>query len=149
MTEEQKARLIRLKEKNDAYVIEQRRKSNTMLRDCLDNLGNHWSSVTPEIQNRCVAVVESIHCRHIAEKQRIGSIDEIPISWIGDSIFIVWDEITLPVLSSTFHVARKFAQDILAVAFETWIISENMDKVVHFSHNGHIDLVCMSNNGIC
>lgn len=145
MTEDQKKRLAKLKEKNRSFVLEQRRKQNALLQECLSSLGSLCRVVDLDTEHKCEAVVNSIYLCGLNPCQEIATFDEMPDAWIGEMVYVVWDEMTLPILHCGFDAIKESIYDVLAVNFETWFISEHMDKVICVNNNGKIELFCLQN----
>lgn len=140
MTEEQKKRLAKLKVKNKDYVLAKQWEKNVMLQECLSSLNNQWTIADSDMSIMCFKAIASFACRRIEPTKEIQTVNEITDIWIGQSIYIVWDEATLPVLKCDFQTVKKSIDDVLSVAFDTWILSEELDKMIHFSHNGRISI---------
>lgn len=136
MTEEQKKRLADLKENNRSFVLEQRRKQNVLLQECITSLGPYCRIVDADIERQCQRAVNAIYEQGL----KAHPLDEIPNSWCGKSVYLVWDERTLPVLHCDFEAVRKAMDDVLAVSFETWFVSEGMDQVVFINRGGDMEL---------
>ena len=136
MTEEQKKRLADLKENNRSFVLEQRRKQNALLQECLASLGPHCRTVDSDIERQCQRAVNAVYKQGL----KPHPLDEMPDGWSGKSVYLVWDEQTLPVLHCDFDAVRKAMDDVLAVSFETWFVSEGMDQVVFIHRSGDLEL---------
>lgn len=143
MTEEQRERLSKLKEKNNAFALEQRWKKNTMLQNCLKNLTGDWNFAATEIGVRCSHVIAStINMGNPPKK--LNKIGEISSNLLGSTVYIVWEEATLPVVHCDFKAVMRVIQNVISVDFDTWILSENMKKMIHFSHNNEIEIFCVN-----
>ena len=134
MTEEQKKRLADLKENNRSFMLEQRRKQNGLLQECIASLGSHCRIVDADIERQCQRAVNAIYKQGL----KAHPLDEMPDAWSGKSVYLVWDEMTLPVLYCEFDAVRKAMDDVLAVNFKTWFVSEEMDQVVCINNCGEM-----------
>ena len=72
-----------------------------------------------------------------AGRREIGSIEEIIPEW-NEKIYIIWDEASLPVVQTDLESIKGNEDDIKAVAFETWFVSESLTKFIHFRHDDKI-----------
>lgn len=48
--------------------------------------------------------------------------------------YIVWDEATLPIILSFGKKINEFWEDVMAVAFDTYFVSETSEKVIGIRH---------------
>lgn len=125
MTEEQREKLSKLKEKNNEYALAQRWKKNTMLQSCLNSLTGDWSFATTEIGEKCSHMIASSINMGIQPK-KINRIGDISIVLLCRKVYIVWGEATLPVVYCDFKSVVQAIQDVISVDFDTWILSEDM-----------------------
>jgi len=65
-------------------------------------------------------------------------IDEIISEWIGENVLIIWDETGLPVIQTKLNNLKKCIDDVTSVAFDTWIVSEDLNKIIEYNHNGKL-----------
>lgn len=114
------------KRKNQAFEQAQRWKQNTMLQECLTALRGSCTVALAANQEAVEAVVSialTEDCWTRAET--------IPENWLPEMSYIFWDEVTLPVLYCVSALALEHIEDIAAVAFETFLVSGTMDRIIH------------------
>ena len=58
-----------------------------------------------------------------------------PGSW-----YIVWSDPEKPILRCSRQGILSCLEDVLAVAFDTWLVSEQLDRVVEFYHEGAVTM---------
>lgn len=56
------------------------------------------------------------------------------------SIYILWDEGTLPVLKASLTKTLDVIDDVTAVSFDTWFYCPSLDYVIEFYHEGEITI---------
>lgn len=55
-----------------------------------------------------------------------------------DNYYIIWDEVTLPILYVNICDIIENLDDVTAVSFDTWLVSENLDVIIEIFHTGDI-----------
>jgi hypothetical protein len=63
----------------------------------------------------------------------LSTLDELDILYC----YIFWDEYSLPVIKAEFDKVCKNLDDVLAVSFDTWILSLTGNIVIEFYHEGN------------
>lgn len=64
---------------------------------------------------------------------------------LSTPVYIIWDEVTLPVVKSNLPSVIEVIDDVSAVSFDTWIYSDMFKYVVEFYHEGEITIGLRSN----
>lgn len=60
---------------------------------------------------------------------------------LGDfSCYIIYNNAELPVIKCRFKQVFGNLDNVLAPAFDTWILDENYTRIIEFYHNGEITL---------
>lgn len=54
-------------------------------------------------------------------------------NWIDKSVYIIWDEEGLPIIQTNIQSLLHNLDDVVAVAFETWIMATDMKKFIQFN----------------
>lgn len=54
--------------------------------------------------------------------------------------YIIYSDAELPVIKCRFGQVLDCLDDVLAPAFDTWILDENYSKIIEFYHEGEITL---------
>lgn len=57
-----------------------------------------------------------------------------------EEVYILWDEISLPILKCGLKEALKAIDDVTAVSFDTWIYSPFKHYVIELFHEGEITM---------
>lgn len=65
-------------------------------------------------------------------KEKLGEFEE--------KILIFWACADLPVLQTNFSIMLKYIDDVLAVDFDTWVISLKHRFIIEFYHDGDITI---------
>lgn len=52
--------------------------------------------------------------------------------------YIIWDEIQLPIVESAGENIIFAIEDLLAVSFDTWLVSFDFKEIIEFYHEGKI-----------
>ena len=54
--------------------------------------------------------------------------------------YILWDKNNIPCISCNFCEILKNVDDVLAVSFNTWLLSMDYKEVIEFYHSGNITI---------
>lgn len=79
-----------------------------------------------------------IHKYIIYSNQNIQSLMQKELISMNDSIQIIWDEASLPVIECTLENALQVIDDITAVSFDTWLYNPLHKFVIEYYHEGDI-----------
>ncbi len=121
-----------------------------LLKECLDALGNSGEVLSESESDNIFDIIQDLY-----PFTSFGRIDWDKIknkvilesSKISDGClpekdyFIMWDQASLPVVKSPIIKIIKNLDDVLAVSFDTWLLSVDFDCVVEFYHEGEISMV--------
>lgn len=140
MNEETKKRYQELKNRNREYVNEKNRESNVLLQECLIVLGNSTVILDAEQESRILKKFNAklLDVINSDRKRYVLSIQEVLPRWINKQIYIIWDNAGLPIIRTDFECVIKYIDDILAVSFETWIVTEDMNQFIQFEDRNRI-----------
>lgn len=77
--------------------------------------------------------------------KKISSISEIKnILQINNGtpkeVYILWDNASLPVISTDINNILKVIDDVTAVSFDTWIYNPTDESIIEFYHEGEIHI---------
>ncbi len=125
-----KQKLEAKKQRNKAIVESQYWKNHVLLQDCLQALRGRCTVAPIELHEAMVAVV-NIALREDTWRPLEKLID-IPAGFLSETVYIVWDNAKIPVLKVPRDLVMEHLPNVTAVAFETFLVSETMDRVVHF-----------------
>lgn len=127
MDDNLKIRYEELKRKNSEFVRKNNWKRNIMLQDCLALLGDKAEILPVDIQDEIIRDVNDILEKNYNNFAKCGDIDSIEAvlkDWYGETAYIVWNEIKLPVVKCTISEIANNISSIVEIDFETMIVSE-------------------------
>ncbi len=67
---------------------------------------------------------------------KANSLEELNLENI--KILIFWDEMSLPVLQTNINSVIKYLDDVLAVSFQTWLVSLDFKYIIEYSYDSSI-----------
>ena len=133
-----KQKLEQKKARNKAVVESQYWKNNALLCDCLQSMRGSCTMTPMELHEAVIAAV------NIALREdrwvTVEELIDIPETFLTGTVYIVWDDEKLPVLQAPWDMVDGNLTDIRAVAFETFLVSETMDRIIHFGDRGAMKL---------
>ena len=147
MDEEKRKRYQLLKEKNKAKVKEWNWQKNVLFKECIDSL-NEYSILSLE---ETEALFEQL--RYNFPMTNYGCIDwkkvndAIVIKNISDifnifnksyEYYILWEQQELPCVSCKLAKIIDNIDDVLAVLFDTWLLSKDKKEIIEFHHEGKV-----------
>lgn len=127
MNDNLKLRYEELKRKNAESIRKNNWKRNIMLQDCLALLGDRAEILPVDIQDEIIRDVNDILENNYNNFAKCGDIDNIEAvlkEWYGETAYIVWNEIKLPVVKCTVSEIANNISSIVEVDFETMIVSK-------------------------
>lgn len=133
-----KQKLGQMKAQRKAVAESQYWKQNPLLRDCLQALRGCCTVVPMELHEAAITVV-NIALREDTWTE-VKELIDLPGEFLANPVYIVWDDAKLPVLQAHREMLDGHLTDIRAVASETFLVSESMDRIIHFCHSGSIRL---------
>lgn len=130
-----KKRYQELKSRNSNYVREKKWESNVLLQECLLTLGNNKKILALEQQKQILVRFNSVLPRLMDSnrKKSVQSVRELLPQWGNNPVYIIWDEESLPIIKTDFESILVCIDDVIAVAFETWITTMEMNQFIQFS----------------
>ena len=123
MNEEQKNKLKELKNQMTEKEKQQRLQKNVLYQECLEAL-----EVYEVLENEDV-VQEIIHLISLPSVEKHPYKDVIDLK-DDEQYYIVWDEMTLPVVLSSGRRIKENWDDVVAVSFETYFIASSTKTVI-------------------
>ena len=123
MNEEQKNKLKELKNQMTEKEKQQRLQKNVLYQECLEAL-----EVYEVLENEDV-VQEIIHLISLPSVEKHSYKDVINLK-DDKQYYIVWDEMTLPVVLSSGRRIKENWDDVVAVSFETYFIASSTKTVI-------------------
>lgn len=67
-------------------------------------------------------------------------LDEIRLLSGEREYYVVWSDCTIPIIKCNIIEILNNIDDVLAVSFDTWLISIDMKQIIEFYHEGDITL---------
>ena len=121
------------KSKDQAIRQSQYWKTHPKMQNCLRAMRGSCTLAPVEMHEAAIAVV------NIALREGSWtSQTEIPADFMEDTVFIVWTDEKLPVLKAPWDLAKDTLPDITAVAESTFLVSETLDRILHFPAPGEV-----------
>ena len=149
MNEIEKKRYEELKEKNKEKSKELAWKNNVLLQECLEELGDASYILNTKESKKILdlfykSVPISKHSRVDFEKidlsNNIANASELLIQANNKEFYIIWDELNLPIVRSKLTNIINSIDDVIAVSFDTWLLSTNINEIIEFYHEGEINI---------
>lgn len=124
-----KQRLEAKKAKARAIAASGYWKTHTQLQECLQALRGSCTVAPMELHEAAIAAV------NIALRENTWtSAERIPVDFLPQSVYIVWDDAQLPVFQAILQPVLDILDDVTAVAPETYLVSETMTRIVRCDH---------------
>ena len=89
-------------------------------------------TVAPIVMHEAVAAVVSIALQEDAWTRT----DRLPEGFLSESVYIIWNDDRLPALKADRGLLLQSLACATAVAPDTYLVSETMDRAVHLGHGG-------------
>lgn len=126
-----KQRLEARKARAKAIAASQYWKTHALLQVCLQALRGSCTVVPMELHEAAVAAV------NIALQEDTWTpAEQIPPEFLARTVYIVWDDAQVPVFQADRGPVLQSLDDVTAVAHETYLVSETMDRIVRCDHWG-------------
>lgn len=123
-----KRKLEEKKRQNRAVTESQHWKNHPQLQACFQEMRGSCTVAPMDLHEALVAVV------NIALQEDIWTpAMQVPEEFLPETVYIVWNDDHLPVLKADRPLLLQNLDHATAVASETFLISETMDRVIHFS----------------
>ena len=138
MFESWKEKRTEKKAKDKAIRESQYWKTNALLQDCLQAMRGTCTVLPMDLHEAAETAV------NIALREDIWTevpeLIDIPDTFLGETVYIIWDEATLPVLKAPWVMVDKNLHDIRCVCHHTFLVAETMDRIIWFDGLGRIKL---------
>lgn len=147
MDEEQKKRYHLLKERNKIRLRDENWKKNILFQECIDCLNNFEIlslESTEEIFNKLVKNFPITSYGSIDWSKFNGIINTEGILYLYQTLnlknkyYILWDMQDTPSVVCDLDTILSNIYDVLAVSFNTWLLSLNMQEVIEFYHGNKV-----------
>lgn len=138
MFEKWKAKREAAKARSKAVAESQYWKNHALLRTCLQQMRGSCTVAPMELHEAAVAAV-NIALQEDAWQQ-LAELSDILQDLMPDTVYLVWDDEKLPVLKAPWVLAEQNLPDVRAVAGQTFLVSEELDRILWFDGSGQIKL---------
>lgn len=121
--------------KAHAQAVDESRKwkNNALFQDCLHAMRGSCTVAPMELHEAAITAV------NIAIREGTwAEFSEVSEDLFGGTVYLVWGEATLPVLSAPWAVTAENLKWIRIVDRDAFIVAESMDKILWFSANDRI-----------
>ena len=133
-----KQRMEEKKARAKAIAESRQWKNNALLQDCLQAMRGTCTVLPMDLHEAAETAV------NIALREDIWTevpeLIDIPDTFLGETVYIIWDEATLPVLKAPWSMVNKNLHDIRCVCHHTFLVAETMDRIIWFDGLGRIKL---------
>ena len=113
-------------------------RTNALLQDCLQAMRGSCTVLPMELHEAAELSV------NFALKEdtwtEVPELSDIPEGFLGETVFIIWDEATLPVLKAPWALVDENLHDVRCVCHHTFLVAETMDRIIWFDGLGRIKL---------
>lgn len=147
MNDEQKIRYQILKDKNFKAVKESSWNNDVLFQECIDSLKEYHllsleesAKVFKEFEKNYPITLSG----HIDWKKFNGIVSEDGMPYIYENVdlhekfYILWDKQDIPCVICELTTILGCMDDVLAVSFNTWLLSLDTNEVIEFYHEGRI-----------
>lgn len=135
-----------LKRKQKESTKKKRKNDNILLKECLESLQNAGHILSDEQEQyvlqrftKEVPMTEwgRVDWKKINLCKRVNYYNELSKMLIEDEYYIIWGE-GLPVVQCKLEYILKGIDDVVAVDFDTWLVSKDFLEIVEIYHEGEI-----------
>ena len=147
MNEELRKKYQLLKEKNKEKVRDFSWKSNVLFTECVDIL-HGCKIISLEETERLFEQLRKnfpmtkcgcIDWNYIKMSLKIHDVHEIKnVCDVSAEYYILWDQKGIPFVRCQLMKIIDNLDDVLAVSFDTWILSYDGKEVIEFQHEGNV-----------
>ena len=127
MDSDKKKRLEELKRQAQIKKHKHELEKNELLQECLCALKSYSFVDNEDEIQRIIRLASATEAEMHAHNEHISLDDE-------EQHYIVWDEASLPIVLCSGKTIKEFWDDVLAVAFDTYFVSESTEKVTRVRH---------------
>ena len=115
------------KAKDKAIAESQYWKNHPRLRVCLQAMRGSCTLAPVELHEAAIAAVNIALMENTWEE-----IQAVTKDFLGDTVFLIWNDEKLPVLKAPWDLAKENLPEITAVAEKTFLVAETLDRIVWF-----------------
>ena len=114
----------------------------TLLEECLDVLKKYSIIEDKELEEQILSNLKSTFYGKIdfskyadAHEINFEEIRQLPDE---SEYYVIWDNAAIPIIKCNIEDILDNIYDVLAVSFDTWLISTDMKRIIEFYHEGSI-----------
>lgn len=147
MNEETRKKYQLLKEKSKLKVRELKWKNNVLFTECIASLhiceiiSLEESDVLFEQMKNIFPITNygRINWKDVKEPISLDNISDIyKICNPSKEYYILWDQRDIPCVTCKLETIIECIDDVLAVSFDTWLLSKDKKEVIEFYHEGNV-----------
>lgn len=127
----------------------------TLYEECIEALKNNYEILAEDERSKILNDFENkfkltswgrINWNEISQKVQVNSATEIKSKLINNTsknninVYIIWDEVNLPIVKSDLSTVIRVIDDVTAVSFDTWLVSLDDGVIIEFYHDGEITI---------
>lgn len=127
MNEKQKDRMAELKKRIQAKIHEQILQNNVLFQECLTALSDYMIIEDNSEVERITDIASS-------EDAEMHSHDELIELNDEERYYIVWDDLSVPIVESSGLCIKNSWDDVMAVSFDTYFVSKLSERVIGIKH---------------
>lgn len=147
MEEEKRKRYQLLKEINRKKIKESKWKEDILFNECIESL-DKFNMLSLEESQKIISIMEnsfpitpwgSIDWKKVNNGIKLNNKMELVQLLRGEDMFyILWDKQEIPCIICKLSEILKCMDDVLAVSFNTWLLSMDGKEIVEFYHEGTV-----------
>ena len=127
MNKKQKDRMAELKKRIQAKIHEQILQNNVLFQECLTALSDYMIIEDNSEVERITDIASS-------EDAEMHSHDELIELNDEERYYIVWDDLSVPIVESSGLCIKNSWDDVMAVSFDTYFVSKLSERVIGIKH---------------
>ena len=129
-----KRRIEEKKAKEKAIAESRYWRTHPRLQGCLQAMRGSCTVAPVEMHEAAIAAVNIALGEDILTT--VEAMTDVPEDFMPEAVFLVWDDERLPVMKALWVLARTQLQDVRAVSGRTFLVSENLERILSFDAEG-------------
>ena len=110
-------------------------REHALLHACIGRMQGSCTVAPMELHEAAIAVVNIALLEN--RWTTLRDLIDLPADFMSENVFLVWDDPKLPVLRTPWVLADRYLHDVRAVADRTYLVGENLDRILSFDEEGH------------
>ena len=114
---------------------------NKYFQECINGLGDNTKVLSPKESDNLIDKMQATFefemngLNSKSDNVVKSSIDMLRKNMdFNQSCFVLWDEYSLPVVSTQLDKVMCNFVDVTSVSFDTWVVGTNFDWIIEFNH---------------